>query len=107
MHFDGERYVLYAWCVMPNHVHAVIGPLQGYELGSILRSWKAFTAAKINALHGRSGRLWAADYFDRYMRTEEQYLSTIAYVEANPVAAGLCEAPEDWPYSSAGWEERA
>jgi REP element-mobilizing transposase RayT len=97
--FDETRYRLYAWCVMPSHVHVVAEPYDG--LGAIVRSWKAYTAARINALLGLRGRLWAHDYFDRFMRTDEQLQTTIAYVERNPVTAGLCARPEDWPFSSA------
>jgi putative transposase len=105
--FDGERYALRAWCIMPNHVHVLIVTGETAQTGAILRSWKAYSAAKINALRGRRGRLWAPDYFDRYMRTDEQYRTAQRYIEMNPVNAGLCDAPEDWRYSSAwrGWDE--
>jgi REP element-mobilizing transposase RayT len=103
LQFDGERYALLAWCVMPNHVHVVIEPLEDYLLSDIIKSWKAFSAARINAVCGRSGRLWAAEYFDRFMRSDEHLTTTIAYVENNPVAAGLCRRPEQWAFSSAAW----
>jgi putative transposase len=99
--FDAQRYALLAWCVMPNHVHIVIEPLAEHTLSQIIKSLKAYTAAKINRTIGRSGRLWAADYFDRFMRSNEHLSTTIAYVESNPVAAGLCARPADWPFSSA------
>jgi len=99
--FDGARYALIAWCVMPNHVHVVLEPIGAHSLSQIVKSWKAFTAARINAMLRRSGRLWAPDYFDRFMRSNEHLSTTIAYVENNPVAAGLCACPADWPFSSA------
>lgn len=99
--FAGERYHLYAWCIMPNHVHAVIGPVGVHKLGAIVKSWKAYTSAKINQRLGRAGPLWAPDYFDRYMRDDDHLSATIAYVESNPVKAGLCGSPDSWPYSSA------
>lgn len=99
--FDGQRYALLAWCVMPNHVHVVIEPLGAHTLSQIVKSWKAFSAARINAMLGQSGRFWAPEYFDRYMRSEAHFLTTVHYVENNPVAAGLCAAASDWPYSSA------
>jgi putative transposase len=106
--FDGQRYALLAWCVMPNHVHAVIEPRDTHTLSQIVKSWKAFTAAQINRMLGRSGRLWAPDYFDRFMRSNEHLSTTIDYVENNPVAAKLCAQPADWLYSSAAvrtWEK--
>jgi putative transposase len=108
-HFDGERFRLFAWAVMPNHVHVVLEPL-GVSLGAVVRSWKAFSAARINEAKGARGPFWARDYFDRYMRDEDDLARTIDYVERNPVAAGLVAAPQDWPWSSARLrreEERA
>ena len=104
LHFDQERYALQAWCVMPNHVHVLLATNERYELGAIVQAWKSFTAQRINAVLGSSGRLWASDYFDRFMRDERHYETTKAYIEANPVAAGLCMAPAQWRFGSAGWK---
>ena len=101
--FHGTRYDLLEWCVMPNHVHAVVRQREGHRLPDLVRSWKTFTARKINELLGRSGALWARDYFDRYIRDEGHLADARAYVRNNPVQAGLCDAPEQWPWSSAGW----
>jgi REP element-mobilizing transposase RayT len=98
LHFDGERYRLLAWCIMPNHVHAVIELLQGHRLGSILHSWKSFTA---NRLVERSGAFWHDDFFDRYMRDEDHLAITVNYVEQNPVKAALVDTAERWPWGSA------
>ncbi|MGI6389782.1 MAG: DNA methyltransferase [Kiritimatiellia bacterium] len=54
-HFDGPRYTLLAWCVMPNHVHAVLRPAAGHNVADILHSWKSFTAKKANEILNRSG----------------------------------------------------
>lgn len=99
--FDGQRYDLLGWCVMSNHVHVLIRQTEGWSLGQIVKSWKTYTARMINQRLERSGPLWAVDYFDRYTRDETQLIGTIRYIEANPVKAGLCAAPEDWPSSSA------
>jgi REP element-mobilizing transposase RayT len=101
LRFDDERYVLVAWCVMPNHVHALIETRQGHHLDRVVHSWKSFTAHAANKLLGRSQRFWAPEYFDRYMRDDAQLAATRAYVEENPVSAGLCAKPMDWSYSSA------
>ncbi|MBS0384830.1 MAG: transposase [Proteobacteria bacterium] len=63
LQFDGERYALIAWCVMPNHVHVVIEPFGDHLLSAIVKSWKAFSGAQINRMIGRSGRLWAPELF--------------------------------------------
>lgn len=105
LHSDGERYALQAWCVMPNHVHALIATNTEAELGQIVHAWKRFTTRRINQLLGRTGRVWAKDYFDRFIRNDVHFEATKSYIESNPVAAGLCEAPKAWPFSSAGWQE--
>jgi putative transposase len=99
--FDGERYRLWAWCVMPNHVHCLFEAANGHRLGDIVKSWKAYTGTKANRILGRRGAFWQRDYFDRYMRNEEQMSRTIDYIERNPVQAGLCLHPADWRWSSA------
>jgi REP element-mobilizing transposase RayT len=102
--FDGQRYDLLAWCVMPNHVHVLIRQFEGWPLRKVVKSWKAYTARMINRRLERTGPFWAADYFDRCTRDEAQLIGAVRYIENNPVKAGLCAAPEDWPFSSASKE---
>lgn len=99
-HFDGARYKLMAWVIMPNHVHALIEQMEGHPLGDVVHSWKSFSANTINRQRGAQGTVWAPDYFDRYIRNEEHYLNAIHYIENNPVKAGLTESPDKWPFSS-------
>jgi len=106
LHDDGERYALVAWCVMPTHVHVVVEQFSGHRLADIVQVWKSVTSRKINATEGRRGSLWRREYFDRFMRSDEQYEWTVNYVERNPVTAKLVERPEDWRFSSACWKRR-
>ena len=108
LHFNGDRYDLHAWCIMPNHVHVVATPRDHWTLADILHSWKPFTAIQINKLLNRSGTLWAREYFDRAIRDEDHFVNAVTYVEMNPVKAGLCASPKDWRFSSAwhAWERR-
>ncbi len=101
LHFDGERYALHAWCVMPNHVHTLFTPEAGFKMSQISHSWKSFTANKCNQVLKRTGKFWEREPFDRYIRNEQHYRNALAYIENNPVKAGLCEKPEDWRWSSA------
>ncbi|MEK6373662.1 MAG: transposase [Acidobacteriota bacterium] len=91
-HFDEQRYRLFAWCVMPNHVHAVFSTKR--SLAEVLHSWKSYTRTQINGLLHRTGKLWQDDYFDRLMRNEKQFRRAVDYVLNNPVKAGLM----DWPF---------
>jgi len=100
-HFDGERYRLLAWVIMPNHVHALIEQVSGHSLSSVVQTWKSFSAHAINKNRNGIGSVWSPDYFDRFIRDAAHYDSAKHYIEHNPVKARLAERPEDWPYSSA------
>lgn len=101
LHFDGARYRLLAWCVMPNHVHVVIETHQGFPLGEVVHSWKSFTANQANKVLGRTGPFWMADYYDRFVRDERHFLAVVRYVTENPVKAGLVSDASQWRWSSA------
>ena len=101
LYFDGERYRLLAWCVMPNHVHSLFEMIAGYSLGGILHSLRSYTAKEANRILGRTGRFWDDDYFDRYIRDENHLQNAIDYIEQNPVKAGLVTGAAQWKYSSA------
>ena len=101
LYFDGTHYRLHAWRVMPNHVHVLVTPLAGFSLSSLLHSWKSFTAKAINLALARRGPVWFEDYFDRRIRDEAHYAAALAYIENNPVAAGLCSRITKWEFSSA------
>ena len=95
------RYRLLAWCIMPTHVHVLVAQIDGWPLAGIVHAWKSFTAHQVNGILGSRGTFWARDYFDRMILDEEHLFATGCYIEANPVACGLCAAPELWPWSSA------
>jgi REP element-mobilizing transposase RayT len=104
LYFADVRYFLHAWVVMPTHVHALCTPMEGRPLDGILHSWKSYTSNKANKYLRRSGHFWLHESFDRYIRSEEHFANEISYIENNPVKAGLCKRPEDWPWSSAHFE---
>ena len=100
--FDGERYRLLAWCVMPNHVHVLVETVAGHSPGSLVRSWKRHITRQINIALARTGEsFWAPDYYDRYIRDAAHYGSVVRYIEQNPVKAKLVSAACDWLWSSA------
>ena len=107
LYFNGTRYKLHTWTIMPNHVHVLIVPLHGNSLSSIVHSWKSFTAKEANKRLGLSGAFWQEEYFDRMIRDEVHWRYAIAYIEQNPVKAGLCSQAEDWPFGSASLGARA
>lgn len=77
-----------------------------FKLKRLLHSLKSYTAHEANKILDRDGKFGIDDYFDRYTRNEKHFYKTIEYIKNNPVKAGLCEKPSDWPFSSAWFRER-
>ena len=106
LRFDAHRYRLLAWVVMPNHIHVLFQPMNGWTVAKIVASWKKFTASKIYDHHqrtseGSSSPIWHREYWDRYIRNQDHFQQAIDYIHLNPVKAGLSATPEAWPWSSA------
>ncbi len=72
-----------------------------------MHSHKSYTAHEANRILNRNGQLWMKEYFDRYIRNAEHYRNTVRHIESNPVRAGLCSKPAEWPFSSAWFREHA
>ncbi len=93
-HFDEDRYRLFAWCVMPNHVHVVARLFPGQTLATVLHSWKSFTAKRANLILGLHGAFWQREYYDHLLRNEEELERVVRYVADNPAKANL----KDWKW---------
>ena len=104
--FDSQRYRLLAWVVMPNHVHVLFQPMNGWTVAKIVASWKKFTARKICDDQRDSGEepsvpVWHREYWDRFIRDQTHFNQVVEYIHMNPVKASLAVKPETWPWSSA------
>src|ERR1700683_3423159 len=88
-HFDQKRYRLFAWCVMPNHVHVVLRRFPVENLTSVMHSWKSFSAKHANKILGTHGAFWQREYYDHLIRGEEEFERAIRYVAENPAKANL------------------
>jgi REP element-mobilizing transposase RayT len=100
-----QFYHLYAWVVMSNHVHVIFQPR--VEMLGIMRWLKGRTARQANRILGLTGTaFWHNESFDHWIRTKEEPRDLIAYVENNPVKAGLVGEACQWPWSSAGDDRR-
>lgn len=104
-YFDGERYRLIAWAIMPNHVHVLIEQIEGHLLADCVHTWKSFTAKEANKRLARTGAFWAPEYFDRYIRDQAHFDAAVHYIHDNPVKTGLVARAAEWRWSSA-WEGR-
>ncbi len=101
-HFNRVRYELGDYIVMPNHVHAVILPLGGFELSTIVHTWKSYSANRINTLVGRSGVLWQKESFDHIVRSPEQLERISEYIRANPGPRNCTKDSSSDTYRSLG-----
>ena len=85
---------------MPNHVHLLILPK--VALPEITRWLKGSTARKANQVLKRTGHsFWQDESYDHWVRTPKQLDKITAYIEENPVSAGLAASIDFWPWSSA------
>jgi len=105
LHYQhGRVYHQDAFCIMPNHGHAVFTPLAKedgtcHSLAAIMHSLKRHTARQANLILGREGDFWQHESYDHVVRDLEEYQRIVAYVLNNPVKAGLVREWQDWPWS--------
>jgi putative transposase len=103
---DGERkfhrYELHAFVVMANHVHMLVTPL--VPATKWLGPLKGFTSHQANGVIGAHGKpFWQDESYDHLVRSGKEFDRIRAYIEFNPVKAGIAAAPELFPWSSASW----
>ena len=91
---------IWAYCLMPNHIHAVVVPGATGSLSGFFAPLHRQYACRTNNRQEWRGHLWQERFYSVVM-DEPHALSAMRYVELNPVRAGLCELPQDWPWSSA------
>jgi type I restriction enzyme R subunit len=89
LHFDGDRYVVTDYVVMPNHVHLLAAFPTPETMLKQCDSWKHFTATQINRLLNRKGRFWEVDDFDHLVRGDAQFEYYRQYIAENPTRARL------------------
>jgi REP element-mobilizing transposase RayT len=87
--FDGDRYELTDFVVMPNHVHLLAAFPDEDSMLRQCDSWKHFTATKINRILRRKGRFWQQDGFDHLVRSPDQFEHFRHYIAENPRRAQL------------------
>ncbi len=94
------QYELHAYVVMANHVHLLFTP--AIPLPRITQGLKGVTARAANQILHRTGKpFWLDESYDHWVRSSKEFNRIAAYIENNPVSAGLVSRAEDWPWSSA------
>lgn len=116
-HHHQGQFTLLAYCVMPNHVHVLLRPLEGNitlpdaldvgemadaasPLAGIMHSLKSYTANEANRRLGREGAFWQRESYDHWVRDDEELERIVYYIRYNPVKARLVTNAEDWPWGS-------
>ena len=114
---DEARYHLWAFCIMPNHVHLLLdtvgldsvsksnerGKTKDYPLTDAMRLLKGSTAALCNRQLGRRGAFWEHESYDHIVRNDDEFDRIVDYILMNPAKAGLVNEWQKWPYSY--WRE--
>jgi putative transposase len=116
-HRHGRVYRLDAFTIMANHVHTIIKPLpkaragdvmdriglagdaEYHSLAAIMQSLKGYTAFEANRILGRVGEFWAHESYDHWIRNDQEWQRTVAYVINNPLKAGYVKRWQDWQWN--------
>ena len=97
---NNELVEVVAFCLMPTHIHLLLKQIQDEGvtkfMSKLLNSYSKF----FNIQHKRSGPLWASEFKNVLVRTDEQLLHLTRYIHLNPTSASIVDNPEDWEYSS-------
>lgn len=116
--FHAEKsYSLWAFTVMPNHVHVLLEPLNAASanlkeedastVSQITHTLKSFTAHRANEILKHKGAFWEAASYDQWIRDASEFARTVEYIERNPVKARLVNSPMKWRWSSATFARAA
>ena len=90
---------VWAYCLMPNHVHLVVVPGHERSLALLFKEAHRKYTRRINLREGWRGHLWQERFYS-FPMDEQHNNAAVRYIELNPVDAGICEAPTDWRWSS-------
>jgi REP element-mobilizing transposase RayT len=87
-----------AYCFMPDHAHALLTRTSpDSDAREFLRLFRQQSGFRHRQLYGH--RLWQDGYFDRHLRSEDATLDVVSYIVCNPVRAGICATPQEYPFS--------
>ena len=91
---------VHAYVLMGNHLHLLVTPRRDGALSLMMQAVGRSYVRAFNQAHGRTGTLWEGRYRSSVIQTERYLLACMAYIDLNPVRAGMVEAPENYPWSS-------
>jgi putative transposase len=91
---------VHAYVLMSNHFHLLVTPQTAEGLPKMMQAVGRSYVRYFNDAQGRSGTLWEGRYKSTLIQTERYLLACMAYIDLNPVRAGVVSAPQDYPWSS-------
>ena len=94
------RCALHAYCLMTNHVHLLLTPAAPESCAQLMKDVGQLHTQYVNRQYGRSGTLWEGRFKSCIVQSEDYLISCYRYIELNPVRAGLCSHPGEYPWSS-------
>lgn len=83
-HFNRERYHIYSYVVMNDHVHVLVKPPAENDISRILHGWKSYTANQLQRRFHRKGSVWQKDSYTHIVRDEEDFITKAEYALTNP-----------------------
>ena len=89
---------------MPNHVHLILFPNEARKLGKIMQGVNQAYAIWFNKKYIKVGHLWQGRYKSMVVQNHKYLLECLEYIESNPIRAGICNSPFEYPWSS--WQVR-
>ncbi len=103
LHFNNQRYKIFALVVMLDHVHMLFKPLpksekEFWSLSSIMHSIKSYSSRRVAKITKHVGVVWQDERYDRIVRDEQEFFGYWEYIRQNPVKAELSATPEEYPF---------
>jgi REP element-mobilizing transposase RayT len=98
---ESDRAYVLAFAILPDHVHLLLVPKEGFSISDAMKSIKNHVATIVNPRSGSRGPLWQKSFYDRAIRNEAHLRTTIDYIHCNPVFASLVQEPGEYPFCSA------
>ncbi len=95
-----HKVAIHAWVLMDNHVHLLATPATDNGLPLMMQAVGRRYVQLFNRRHGRSGTLWEGRYRATLVQTDRYLLACMAYIDLNPVRAGMVARAADWRWSS-------
>jgi putative transposase len=103
---ERNDWLVHAFCLMTNHYHLVVGALR-VQLSDGFHRLNGVYAQRFNRRYARRGHLFGDRFWSGLIEDDDELTTTCTYVLNNPVRAGLCAQPHEWPWSGSRSERAA